>query len=108
MDIKNMGDDELQSLFEEAFSVQVAAKNNIADFEVKTNRDVNSNKLSFEVTVIGLAGTPSIDSFKKGDVEEAKSVFIERADKGGMKLNLEPEKTVFLSGNDYIIVYANE
>ena len=108
MKTQGMGDDELQNLFEESFQETVASKNDIIDFEVKTDWDVNSDILRFDVTIIGLAGTPSIDAFKKGEVENADEVVIERADKGRMTLKLKPKETTFLSGNDYIIVYSNE
>lgn len=107
MNTKNMGNEELQALFEDVFQEQVASYNNIQDFEVNTTRNVKGDKISFEVTITGLADTPSIDEFKRGKVKNSKSIEITRADKGSMTFKLAPEKTVFLSGNDYIIVYEN-
>lgn len=108
MDFKGMGDSELVELFEDAFREQVAINCNIQEFAVEVMRSVNSDKIEFEVEITGLAGTPTMDEFKANKLKDAKKVLLSRADKGEVILNLIPSKTVFLTGNDYLVTYSNK
>lgn len=108
MEFKGMGDSELVELFEDAFREQVATNSNIQEFSVEVVRSVNSDKIEFEVEITGLAGTPTMDEFKANKVKEGKKVLLSRADKGQVTLNLVPSRTVFLTGNDYLITYSNK
>lgn len=108
MDFKGMGDSELIQLFEDAFREQVATNCNVQEFSVEVVRSVNSDKIEFEVEITGLAGTPIMDDFKANKIKDARKVLLSRADKGEVALNLVPSRTVFLTGNDYLITYSNK
>lgn len=108
MDFKGMGDSELTQLFEDAFTEQIGIPCNVQEFSVETKRSVNSDRIVFEVEVTGLAGTPTMEAFKQNKLKEARTLTISRADKGELVLNLVPSQTVFLTGNDYLVTYANK
>lgn len=108
MEFKGMGDSELTELFEDAFREQVAISCNVPEFSIEVKRSVNSDKIEFEVEITGLAGTPTMDEFKANRLKDAKKVILSRADKGQVTLNLVPSRTVFLTGNDYLITYSNK
>ncbi len=106
LDHHTMGDDELVSMFEQAFESQIAKQCDIPEYSVSVVRNTSDEKLSFEVDISGMAGTPSVDDFKNNKVKGAKVVTISRADKGELKLTLVPSLITFLSGNDYLLVYS--
>ena len=108
MDFKGMGDAELIELFENAFGEQIAQNANIQEFSVEVERSVNSDKIEFQVEITGLAGTPTMDDFKANKVKDARKLLVSRADKGQVILNLVPSRTVFLTGNDYLVCYTNK
>lgn len=101
-----LGDNDLVNLFEETFKSKVADENNISLFRANLNRDVAHGEIEFEVDIYGLAGTPPLEKFKNGAVgASSRSFLLERSDIGRMQVNLMPERTVFLNGNDYRISY---
>lgn len=105
--VKTLGDDELITLFEEAFKEQVASYNQLDEFEVKCIRTVGSDVLRMEVVVQGMAGCPTAEDFKKGKVTKANTVSLSRDDKTGIVLTLLPKETVYLNSTEYIIVYQS-
>lgn len=107
MNAKTMGDEELQDLFEKAFAEQVGSYNRIDEFEAKCSREIASNTVKMEVTIQGMAGTPTAEDFKKGKVQKATSVKIARDDKGSMIFNIVPTQTVYLNSTEYIVVYQS-
>lgn len=107
MNIGRVSSEEIVSMFEEAFESTVASINNIGAFGVEcTEREIGKS-VKIQVEISGHAGTPTIDEFKSGSVENCKTVTIERADIGEMTFTLIPSQTCFLSGNDYLIVYES-
>lgn len=107
LDHHTMGDDELVALFETSFEEQIAKKCDIQEYNVAVSRSTASDKIAFEVTVSGMAGTPSIDDFKRGKVNGCETINLTRPDKGSIQLNLVKKEITFLSGNDYLLIYAN-
>jgi len=107
MDIKRISDDEVQELFEASFESQVAKYNDIDSFEVKCVREVGKDSLTVEVTVMGTAGCPTAEDFKKMKVKNASAVTIERADKGELKFAIQPSKTLYLNSTEYIVIYKS-
>lgn len=107
MDLSTLSDEELIDLFDESFLSQVGDYVGITEFETDPKREAGSKKVALEVTVIGLAGSPAVTKFKEDNVKEAKSVKIERADKGVATFKLVASETVALNTNDYIIVYKS-
>jgi hypothetical protein len=107
MNTKTLSDDELQSLFETVWAEQVGSWNKIEEFEAKCIREIGSGVIKMEVTIQGLAGTPTADDFKKGKVVNAKVVKISRDDKGSLEFNLVPSQTVYMNSTEYIVVYQS-
>lgn len=105
MDVSRVSSEEIITLFEEVFENQVGKYNDINVFEVFCNDRVLGKPLQVEVNVIGHAGTPTIDQFKKGEIENAKFLKISREDIGELQFRLLPDLTTYVSGNDFIIVY---
>ena len=105
MDIQRVSDEEVQDLFEEAFEAQVGKWNDIDNFEVKCVREIGKDALTVEVTVMGTAGSPTAEDFKKMNVKNASSVRIERFDKGELKFSIFPSKTLYLNSTEYILIY---
>ena len=102
---KSVSNDEIQGLFEEAFRDQVGSWNNIDEFEVNCQREINKDEFKVEVTVQGMAGCPTAEDFKKVKVKNAEKVTISRADKGTLEFRLLPKETVYLNSTEYIVVY---
>jgi len=107
MNIQKISDDEVQDLFEVAFEEQVAKWNDINSFEVKCVREIGKDSLTVEVTVMGTAGSPTAEDFKKMKIKNASSVRIERADKGELKFDIQPAKTLYLNSTEYIVMYKS-
>lgn len=107
MDIQKISDEEVQDLFEVAFEEQVAKWNDIENFEVKCVREVGKDSLAVEVTIMGTAGCPTAEDFKKMKIKNASSVRIERADKGELKFTIQPSKTLYLNSTEYIVTYKS-
>lgn len=107
MNIQTVSDEEVQDLFEIAFQDQVAKFNDIDNFEVKCVREVGKTFLNVEVTIMGTAGCPTAEDFKKGKIKKADTVTIERADKGELKFKLQPANTLYLNSTEYIVIYKS-
>lgn len=107
MNIQTVSDEEIQDLFEAAFEDQVAKFNDIDNFEAKCVREVGKDSITVEVTIMGTAGCPTAEDFKKMKVKDASCVTIERADKGELKLSIMPDKTLYLNSTEYIVIYKS-
>lgn len=107
MNIQTVSDEEIQDLFEAAFETQVGKFNDIDNFEVKAVREVGKDFLTVEVTIMGTAGCPTAEDFKKNKIKNANIVTISRADKGELKLTLQPSKTLYLNSTEYIVIYKS-
>ena len=105
MDVSKMSDDDIQDLFTETYEEQVAKENRFDSYECVVKRQNFNKNVCMEVTVIGMAGSPTIDEYKSGKVKNAKSVSITREGKGTMRFNLDPSSIVSLNTNDYLVVY---
>lgn len=107
MKTDRLSTEDIRDMFEEAFQEQVGKENNIDTFEVEAERGVD-NRITVNVTISGMAGSPTLDDFKKGNIKNAKTVKIERYDVGEMVLTLQPSLTTFVNGMDYLVVYKSE
>ena len=108
MNLDRVSSEEIIKMFEEAFEEQVVSRNTIGPYGVECDDRKTGTPVQVKVDIAGHAGTPTIDEFRKGEVEHSESVTISRADIGEMKFNLLPSLTTFISGNDYLIVYESE
>ena len=105
VDVERISDEEMEDMFEKAFETQVASPNEIGSYECTCKRDSSNPDVKMEVAVIGLAGSPTLDDFKEGKVENSGAVVVQREDKDQLKFNLVAKETVALNTNDYSIVY---
>jgi len=107
MNVEVMGDEDLQDLFSEAYDNQVASLNNVGEFEATCQRIPGSSDIRMEVLVVGLAGSPTLDDYKEGRLENADMVVIDDPNRGMLKFRLVPENIYTLNSNDYVVVYVS-
>ena len=105
MNLYNLGNDEIEEIFTEAYREMIADPNGIVDFEVNINRGVGGDKIKAEVSVMGYAGTPTIDKYKSKTLKNINSLKVVREDLGACIFKYLDTETVPLSGIDYIVVY---
>lgn len=108
MNIDNVSSEEIVNLFEEAFESEIASFNNIGAFGITCDGREISKPVRILVDIVGHAGTPTIDQFRQGEVDNSKSISISRDDIGETTFYLLPNLTTFVSGNDYQVVYESE
>ena len=101
--IDSMGDDKLRDLFEESFDEQVGKFNNMGDGEAKILHE--DGELTVEVLLCGMAGSPSVTDYKAGTVKDSETVTVAFDGYDTLEFVNDPEKTVALNVNDYILVY---
>jgi len=106
VDISKLSDDDLQDMFTESYN-NIASQNGFDSFECICKR-TNQHDIKMEVTVIGMAGSPTIDDYKGGKVKNSNSLVINRDGKGILKFNLMPRETISLNTNDYMVIYRAE
>jgi hypothetical protein len=104
----DIGDDKLRDMFEESFDEQIGKFTSMGDCEAKILRNASDGEVSVEVLVTGMAGSPTVDQFKAGSIEETTSLKVELDGYETMQFTLAPEKTVGLNSNDFNIVYELE
>lgn len=107
LDVSKLSDDDLQDRFTEVFDKRVGAYNNLNSFECNCKRDMNSQEVFMEVTVIGMAGSPVMDDFKNMKVRNADVIALDYEGRGTIRFKLLPEKIVSLNTNDYLVVYKS-
>jgi hypothetical protein len=105
IDITKVSDDELIDMFEPVYEEKIASINNISSYECSCKRDTSTGDVRVEVMIVGMAGSPTMDDYKDGNVEDSSSVVIEVEDKGYIKLNFVPKEITPLNTNDYVVVY---
>jgi len=104
LDVKVLSNEQVEDLFNIAYAEQVGNLNNISEFDCKCVREVEGSKTKVEITVIGLAGSPTLDDYKEVRSEDFKKVVINR-DGAKAVFNLLPKATVVLNSNDYVVTY---
>ena len=107
MDMAKMSDEELSDIFTEAFE-EIASLNNISQFDVEFVRETSDKSVKAEVSIYGMAGSPTIDDFKKSRVKNASIVSMKKEGRGNLKMKLVPAATIALNTNDYLVVYKPE
>lgn len=107
MNVDKISDEVMQEMFETAFENQVGVYNNLSEFEALIKRSAREEDILMEVTVTGMAGSPTIEDFKSGEVENAERITIDDA-RGQIEYVLQAEKTIPLNSTDYIVTYKLE
>ena len=104
-DIARISDDELIDMFEPIYEEKVASMNHIDSYECTCKRDTSTSEVRIEVMVTGMAGSPTLDDYRDGKVEDSSSVVVDLDDRGKLKFNLVTKEITSLNTNDYIVVY---
>jgi len=104
-DIKRISDDELIEMFELVFEEKIASINNIGAYECSCKRDSSSSDVRVEIMIVGMAGSPTLNDYREGKVEDSSSVMIDVGEKGKLKFNLVTKEMMSLNANDYVAVY---
>ena len=108
MNISKLSDDDLQDMFSESYEKNIASLNGFDSFECICKRGSNNPDVKIEVTVTGMAGSPTVDDYKNGKVKNSSALIISREGKGSLKFKLLPSETLALNSNDYLVVYKAE
>ena len=104
---QRVSNEEVETLFEKEFDAKVAVYNDISEFEPECQKEVGNETITVQVMVVGSAGSPTIDDWKTGKVENADSVRIAREDIGELEFKLDPAETLYLNSNDYYVYYKS-
>jgi len=104
MNVDKISDEIMQEMFEVAFENQVGVYNNLSEFEAIVKRSAREEDILMEVTVTGMAGSPTMDDFKSGKVENAEQINIDDV-RGQLTYRIMPENIVPLNSTDYIVTY---
>lgn len=105
IDATRISDDEFIDLFEPVYEEKVASLNAIGSYECICKRDTSSSDIKIEVMVIGMAGSPTLDDYKDGNVENSDVIILDLADRGKLKFKLQHKEITALNTNDYVAVY---
>jgi len=105
LNVIKMSDDDLQDLFSESFERNIAINNDITSYECICKRGTLSTDIIMEVTISGMAGSPSKEDFKSLKIKNCKSLKIEVEGKGELEFVLAPKETISLNTNDYMVIY---
>jgi hypothetical protein len=105
--ITALNNEEIEELFSGAFAEQIGDRNNIQEFDCKCVREPGQSGAKVEVTIFGLAGSPTPEDFKKTKLEVFKKVVVSRENKESVKFVLVPKATTILNTNDYVVTYQS-
>lgn len=108
LEIEKLSDDDIQDRFTEVYEKRVGAYNNINSFECIIKRDSTNKDVTMEVTIVGMAGSPVMDDYKKGKVKNSDVIVLEYEGRGSIRFKLLPEKTISMNSNEYLVVYKTE
>lgn len=104
MNVDKISDEVMQDMFQESFESQVGAYNDLTEFEPSIKRSARDEDIFMEVTVTGMAGSPTLEDFKGGNVENANRITVSDV-RGNLEYVLEQDKTIPLNSTDYIVTY---
>ncbi len=105
LNIDSLGADRVETMFEEKFAEQIGKYGNIDEFEAKCERSIADDSICMNVTIIGLAGSPTLEKYLEGDVENVEEIVVGDEDYGFMTFTLCHEDCTVLNTNDYLVVY---
>lgn len=106
MDITKVSNERIQDLFTEEFEKNIAKMNDIDSFECVCVREANkTDQAKMEVTIYGLAGSPTMDDWLKGNLENAEMVVVKDEWDKTIEFHLGEEDIYNLNINDYVVVY---
>lgn len=104
MDIMKLSDQNIQDDFSDAFEAEIASLNKITEFECVAIRNATQGELTVEVSIIGMAGSPTIDDFKEKRVENGNTLTVNTDRLEGIEFKLQDD-VLTLNSNDYMVTY---
>ena len=108
MSTKKVSDEVISDLFTEVYQEQVAKMNRIQEFEVTScTRQPGEEKVTLEVFISGFAGTPILEEYQSGKLDNADEVIIQREDLGSLPFKFAAKDSYILNTNDYVVVYKS-
>ena len=105
LDVTRISDDEFVEMFEPVYEEKIASRNAIGSYECMCKRDTSTSDIKMEVMVVGMAGSPTLDDYKGGRVENAGVVMLDLGDRGRLTFKLQTKEITALNTNDYVAVY---
>lgn len=99
--VSRLSDTEIQEAFQQCFDEQVSRFNGMSQTDFKCDRDLNTVVIT--VTVMGYAGSPTLDDFKSGNVENSQSIIVnsEKID----NIRFDMSEVVYMNSVEYCVVY---
>jgi len=104
MNVDKISDEIMQEIFDVAFEAKVGSYNNLSEFESKIKRSAREEDILMEVTITGMAGSPTMEDFKAGKVENAEEIVVDDV-RGQLVYSLVSEDIIPLNATDYIVTY---
>jgi len=105
MDLSKVSNEEMADLFSSAFIEQVGSTIGIEEVEAECVRSVEKKDVKIELSVFGMAGSPSADDWKKNKLKNVSKVVVDVPRIGKVNFKLFPSETVNLDTNNYLVVY---
>ena len=105
LNIDKLGSERVETMFEEKFGEQIGKFGDISEFEAKCERVPNDKSVRMNVTVIGLAGCPTLEEYLNDKVEDIEEIIVGDEDYGFITFTLDRSECVILNPNDYVVVY---
>ena len=107
LNMDKIGSERVESMFEQKFEEQIGKYNDISEFEAKCERDPQDDSIRINLTIIGLAGCPTLEDYMEDKVENAEEIIVGDDDYGFMTFSLDRSACVILNPNDYVVVYKS-
>jgi len=104
MNISKISDEVMQDIFAEAFEQNIARYNNLTEYEAIIKRSARETEVLMEVTITGMAGSPTLEDFRDGRVEGADKLHV-IDQRGELEYDFVPELTITQNSTDYIVTY---
>jgi hypothetical protein len=102
-DIETVGADKIRDIFEESFDEQVGSVHSLSDAEVTVSKE--DGEMVIDVLLTGMAGSPSVEMFKKRKVKEANKIVLDVDGYEEVNFKLNPSKIVMINVNDFMLRY---
>ena len=63
-DVERISDEEMETMFTDAYEEKIASLNNIGSYECSCKRESGTSDVKMEVMIVGMAGSPTPDDYK--------------------------------------------
>jgi hypothetical protein len=104
-----LSNEDVQTAFEESFVEQIGSLNSISEVEAACIRNVGSDQFKIELTVYGLAGTPTLEDFRNGKVQKANGLVLKELNgRDDISFRFSANGGFNLNTTDYVVEYNSE